>query len=169
MLIDWGPNPDGSRSPDGMEPGRGHRVNMLRSDLPNPCDPNSPGLGSYDEIGIGIVNGTGNLANKNYITQDFGYRCDRDSGHGYVVGVVYKDTDGDGVYSMGEGLGGVTLTFQARHGGATTTTNPWGGYQIRLQSADWYVTVSGPGIDTPISQGFFNTGRVNKRLNFVVT
>jgi serralysin len=166
MLIDWGDNPNGSRTPDGMEPGRPHRFNMLTSQLSpnNPCNPN-PGLGSYDEVGIGIVPGSGKM----YITQDFGYRCNRDSGHGYVVGVVYRDTNRDGVYSMGEGLGGVTLSFQARNARGTATTNPWGGYQILLESADWVVNLSGPGINSPIPQkGFFITGRANEHLNFVV-
>ena len=118
MLIDWGPGPDG------MESGRGHRVNMLTKDLPNPCG-QAPGLGSYDEIGIGVVS-----SDKMYITQDFGYRCNRDFGHGYVVGVVFRNIHQDGVYSLGSGVGGVTLQFHSRVGTATATTNPWGGYQF---------------------------------------
>jgi hypothetical protein len=155
MLIDWG------SGPDGMERGRGHRINMLTKNLPNPCA-QPPGFGSYDEIGIGVVS-----SDKMYITQDFGYRCNRDSGHGYVVGVVFRNINQDGVYSMGSGVGGVTLQFQSRVGTATTTTNPWGGYQILLESADWIANVAGPGINTQF--GFFNTGRVNKHLNFVIS
>jgi hypothetical protein len=162
MLIDWGPGDNG------METGRGHRVNMLTSGLPNACG-EVGSVGTYDEIGIGIVPGSGSSSAKRYITQDFGYRCNREPGYGYVVGVVYGSGPfRHGVYAPGAGFGGVTLTFQSRIGDASTTTNPWGGYQILLRSADWYATVSGPGINNPINFGFFNTGRVNVHLNFVV-
>ena len=33
---------------------------------------------------------------------------------------------------------------------------------------DWVVDVSGPGITTRLHDGFFITGRINRRLNFVV-
>jgi hypothetical protein len=165
MVIDWGTNPDGSPSLDGMEPGRGHRVNMLTHNLPFPCDPSQTLTVTYDEIGISIVNGTGSLASTMYITQDFGFRCDRDLGHGYMVGVVFRDVNGDGLYSMGSGVGGATLNFVGVHGHhpATTTTNPFGGYQILLPGGDYGVSVNG------IFQGSMPiTGRINTRWNFVV-
>ena len=164
-LIDWGPNRDSTRTSDGMLPGRGHRTNMLSRGI-DCCGRDPLYDARFYEIGIGIAHGS---SGKLYITEDFGSPCDRDPGRGYVVGVVYRDSNHDGVYSMGEGLGGVTVTFQHGRQLSTATSNAWGGYQILLEHADWHATVSGPGIKTPVNDAFDLTIGANKHINFRIT
>ena len=92
----WGFVVDFGAGPGGMQPGRGHRTNMI-----NP---------RFREVGPGgVPNGNG-LS----VTHDLGSRDTRMAG-----GVVYIDLKGSGFYDLGEGLGHVTIT--SSDGGAVTT------------------------------------------------
>jgi hypothetical protein len=72
------------------------------------------------------------------VTEDFGRR----SGQYFVVGVVYQDTNRDGLYSMGEGVGGVTVSTS--HGYYAHTSGS-GGYAIPLAATSGSVTVRAEG------------------------
>jgi hypothetical protein len=92
----WGFVVDFGAGPGGMQPGRGHRTNMM-----NP---------RFREIGPGgVPNGNG-LS----VTHDLGSRDTRMAG-----GVVYIDSNGNGFYDVGEGLGNVTIT--SSDGGSVLT------------------------------------------------
>ncbi len=80
--------------------GRGHRVNMVDSD--------------FSEVGLGVatgpyVSGTGTWR-AFFATQDFGHPLG--DGRPRLLGVAYRDRDGDGEYDGDEALGGVTVRGQ---------------------------------------------------------
>ena len=127
FAIDWGLGPDGIQDPPG------HRINMMDS--------------QFREIGIGIVDGLdGNSTGPLIITQDFGNRADLNNP--YLLGVVYTDADGDGVYDEGEGVGGVSVRAEGTNGTFTATSLNAGGYQISLPAGEYTVTFSGEAFST---------------------
>ena len=102
FLIDWGPGGTG-----GMQPGRGHRVNLIRP--------------SFNEIGIGAIP----HGNKYSVIQNFGAR----RGLRFAGGVAYKDKNNNGFYDVGEGLEGVKITA----GGQSVKTWSSGAYTLQLK------------------------------------
>ncbi|MEM7246513.1 MAG: hypothetical protein AAF533_14270 [Acidobacteriota bacterium] len=153
--IDWGGGTpaepgDDPEPADGMQDPPGHR-HTIHSD-------------AMREIGIGIVNGSkssnplsqaqwntlypDNLhgawrsnVGPQLVTQNFGSRDDLDP---FITGVVYYDIDMDGFYSVGEGIGGLTV----RADGRTGTTAPSGGYAVPVGAGTHEVEVFGLGFGT---------------------
>jgi len=78
---------DNGAGPGGMQPGRGHRGNMIN--------------GGFREIGLGAVPHDGHLST----THDLGSHKGRVAG-----GVVYIDANGNNFYDIGEGLGNITIS-----------------------------------------------------------
>ena len=116
-------------------PGRGHRVNILRSD--------------YEEIGIS--NGSGeNYSDRGFYnppgnavltTQNFGFGS---ATNPFLTGVVYDDTIiNDDFYTVGEGLASITVSAVSSLGTFSTTTYDTGGYQLQLAPDTYQVTFSG--------------------------
>jgi len=104
FLVDSGPGGTG-----GMQPGRGHRMNMANR--------------VYKEIGPGAVPHDGRLS----VTHNFGTRPERFAG-----GVIYSDLNRNGLYDVGEGRGGVAISASD---GATATTWASGAYTLVLKGA----------------------------------
>ncbi len=123
FVIDWG------SGPYGMQPGRGHRVNLM-----------SP---AYREVGIGVTPETdpGTEVGPMVVTQDFGARFGQTEP--YLLGVVFADANDNRLYTSGEGLGGVTVTAAGPSGSFTTKTWASGGYQMTLEPGQYTVTFSG--------------------------
>ncbi|WOO39858.1 CAP domain-containing protein [Rubellicoccus peritrichatus] len=152
--IDWGNTPNGIQDPPG------HRSAIM--DFNNPDDP-------FTEIGIGIRPDT-NTAGTTVlgplvVTQDFG-RPSNDVD--YIVGVVYSDDDGDGFYSEGEGISGITITPD--QGDFFAVTSSSGGYAIPMENVSGTVTVtaSGSALGSNQSQQFtFNNQSV--KLDFTTS
>jgi hypothetical protein len=80
FLVDWGPGPDG------LLPGRGHRLTLV-SHAP-------------DQVGIALLPHGSNMA----CVQVYGR-----SGRRWAGGIVWRDKDGDGAFDASEGLGGVSV------------------------------------------------------------
>ncbi|MFO0747078.1 MAG: CAP domain-containing protein [Myxococcota bacterium] len=100
------------KSPSGMLEGRGHRVNMLRPEL--------------REVGTGRF-----ARERDFIfCEGFG---DRKDAVRLAGGVVYVDKDGDGFYSLGEGVGGVVVSASD---GTSTKTWKSGGWALELKGKD---------------------------------
>jgi hypothetical protein len=111
------------------------------------------------QVGIGILQSTpGPLAN--YYSID---SASTFSSHPFLTGVVFRDTNGNGKYAIGEGLGGVTITVS---GVGTTTTFDSGGYSIPISPGTYTVTASGGGLPTAVTQTV-TIGSTNVRVNLV--
>ena len=103
----WGFVVDHGEGPGGMQPGRGHRRNMI---------------GDFREVGPGAVpHGKDRLS----VTHNFGSRDLRMAG-----GVVYIDLNGNAFYDVGEGLGGVQVSAG---GDASVLTWRSGAYSLDLK------------------------------------
>jgi hypothetical protein len=122
FLIDWGVST------------KGHRGNLLQ--------PNTPDSQTYNEVGVGIVaSGPGSSIGPFVMTQDFGRQANSAP---QVVGVVFKDKDGDNFYTPGEGKGGMTVEvddFATGKEVAQTQTWDSGGYKIPLSAGKYTVKV----------------------------
>lgn len=105
--IDWG------NDADGMQTGRGHRVNIHRSDV--------------REIGIGIYNGVNGPVGPQLVTQDF---AQTSANTPFLTGVVYHDLNSNEFYDLGEGLGGVQVDVTGANYFAVTAAS--GGYAVPL-------------------------------------
>ncbi|MDR9403806.1 MAG: Hint domain-containing protein [Halothece sp. Uz-M2-17] len=115
-------------------PGRGHRVTLMNN--------------TYREIGVssleGIFTSDGTDYNAVMTTQDFA----ASNSNPFLTGVVYDDnlvTDDD-FYTVGEGIGGVTVTAVDTTNASntfTTSTLTAGGYHIELPSGTYNITFSG--------------------------
>ncbi len=124
FLIDWGVSD------------LGHRINMLQPD---------PSAQSFNEVGVGIADGSNNGLSNDVVTMDFGTR----STQPYLLGFAYAPGS-DGVYQAGEGRGGVTVSATALDAsgqptGATSTQQTWdasGAYEMQLAPGKYAVTAS---------------------------
>ncbi|WP_293086220.1 cadherin domain-containing protein, partial [Okeania sp. SIO3B5] len=117
-------------------PRRAHRVSLM-----NP---------NFQEIGVSSLQGqftssSGTTFNAVMSTQDFAYSA---AGGPFITGVAYTDavTDDD-FYTVGEGIGGITVTAVDTANSANTfTTTTWnsGGYSLDVDpNATYDVTFSG--------------------------
>ncbi len=133
FLIDWG------------VPDDGHRDNLLQ--------PGTPDAQQYTEVGIGIVaTQPGSSVGPNVITQDFGRPANFQP---QVVGVVYDDSNGNKMYDVGEGQGGVTIVVDDMNGNFVDETTTWGsgGYQIPLGPGSYNITAIENGQVVQTQQG----------------
>jgi len=132
---------------DAQEPGRGHRLNILDGD--------------FRQMGIGAETGVFAQGGHNYnvvmTTQDFA-ASDADPGP-FLVGVVYRDSNGDGFYTAGEGATGVTITPATGKYYAVSSTS--GGFALPLTglSGTLQVTFSGGPLASPVTKSIALTGQ----------
>jgi len=145
LNIDWGGGP---YSVNGIQFPPGHRRTIMGL-LKYPGDPNNYTYPDYREVGIAIIPYTsgpevevplGPLV----ISQDFG-RVSTDT---FLLGVVYNDSDGDGFYTPGEGVSGVTV--MPASGDYYAVTSASGGYAIPFSghSGPVLLTISGGGLSS---------------------
>jgi hypothetical protein len=128
----------------------GHRVNLMN--------------GNFEEIGIGIYEGPFDGFNALVTTQNFAHSGATPSP--FAVGVVYYDFNSNGVYDVGEGIGGVRVDVS----GSTyyTFTADAGGYALPIPSgaAGRTVTLSGLGFALEQNHGF--PGDRNGKVDFAL-
>lgn len=118
---------------DAGVPDLGHRHQLLAYD---------PMFQNQLQAGVGVVlGGTGPY--QNYYTIDTAASTD---GRPFLTGVVYYDTNHNGRYDIGEGLGGVTVAVA---GVGSIATWGSGGYSLQLNPGTYTVTFSGPGLAAP--------------------
>ncbi|MBY0526055.1 MAG: hypothetical protein K2R98_21855 [Gemmataceae bacterium] len=133
---------------DDGQPDLGHRRHLLAIDSV---------FGNHLQVGVGITTGSGFYGT--YYT--INTVSDADS-RPFLTGVVYNDLNSNGVYDVGEGISGVTITVQGVGAVAAFDT---GGYSFRLNPGSYTVTASGGGLASPIAQTV-TVGTTNARLNF---
>jgi uncharacterized protein YkwD len=145
FLIDWG------------VPTKGHRGNLLQ--------PGTSDSKTYSDVGIGIVATQPNSSVGPYVmTQDFGRQA---TSQPQVVGVVYKDNDGDNFYTPGEGQGGLTVEVDDSTGKEVAQTQTWasGGYQVPLTPGSYTVKVFDSG-GNPVQSKNVTIGSDNVEADF---
>src|SRR2546423_14269430 len=138
---------------DQTVPGRGHR--------------NTTMLAFFREIGIGITAGTDNGQNNTwdslYTVQNFGTQVNSTP---FVTGVVYQDTNGNGFYDPGEGIGGIRVDVAGSNFFAITS--PSGGYSVPVPgNGSFPVTFSGGSITTTQITANIVNG-LNAKIDLVV-
>ncbi len=111
FIVDRGPEGTG-----GMQPGRGHRVNIF-------ADKFREYGGSYLPHG-----------NKASVTQMFGTR----GGGRFAGGVAYVDKNKNGFYDIGEGMGGIQMSG----GGKTAKTWKSGAYSLAIGGGKVAITAA---------------------------
>lgn len=117
--------------------GRGHRSTTM--------------LAFFREIGVGISVGTDTGPDSQgvirtwdslYIVQNFGSQSTTAP---FITGVVYQDTNGNGFYDPGEGIGGVRVDVAGSNFFAISSSS--GGYSVPVPGNGSYnVTFSGGGL-----------------------
>jgi len=114
---------------DWAVPGRGHRENLMNA--------------AFRDFGVGLVaeSSASTRVGPLVTTQNFGSRFDY--GNPFLLGVVYRDTNTNGRYDAGEGVGGVNVQVVGPAGTFTTTTMSAGGYQLKVPGGTYTVTASG--------------------------
>ncbi|MFN4140372.1 CAP domain-containing protein [Aestuariivirga sp.] len=95
----------------------GHRLNLLND--------------NFREAGIGSITGTFTSGGTNYnalmTTQNFA----KSGSNSFVTGVIYNDTSNDDFYSIGEGVGGRTVTLLQNGSTVSAVANQQaGGYSL---------------------------------------
>ncbi len=86
------------------------------------------------------------------------------TGNGQLIGLVYEDTDGNGIYTAGEGLPDLAVTIDQ---GADSDfaqeirTNAAGGYSLDLPAGDYRVTAAVDTVDTE-TIALFGQIRINE-------
>lgn len=138
LNVDWGESSDPS-SPcysadfvdQGMQNPAGHRISIHN--------------GSFNEAGIGVINGSNGSVGPQLLTQDFG-----GSAATYITGVVYQDADNNNFYSARsdtehEGVGGVRIDVEGSVFYTLSTAS--GAYALPVDGdGNYTVTFSGAGI-----------------------
>lgn len=120
---------------------------------------------NYREIGVG-VRIADDFFSSVYGTEKFANR----SGNSFITGVAFSDhVINDNFYSVGEQLGGVTISAQRTTGGAplVTTTGPSGGYSLQAAAGTYVVTASGGPLAAPMQQTI-TIGSQNVKVDFIV-
>ncbi len=140
-VIDWGTGGTG-----GMQPNRGHRVNML-----NPL---------YNQVGSAITPFSSSLVSTQFFAKV-------SSAQKMAVGAIFEDRNDTGWYEAGEGIGGVQVVFEGSAGRFTTTSMSAGGYQIVLPAGTYSVTASGGGMKHSITQSNVTIGASNVWQNLI--
>lgn len=130
-----------------------HRPNLLNGDY------KEAGIAQVlrdDHVSGGMLFTASTLTNK-FGTVDFEGR--------FLTGVAYADSDGDGFYSLGEGVAGVTITVGAQNAGTASA----GGYALDLgaQAEPVSVQIDWQGQSLMATLGFAPEGWDNVKLDIV--
>lgn len=128
LAIDWG---DDNNNPNdgygtGIQNPAGHRDAFLNN--------------SYREAGFSVLTDDDSATDVGpyVVTQLFGNRSAvTDS---WLVGVAYDDIDNDTFYSVGEGLGNITVNISGNNFNTSVQTSSAGGYQTLLPSGSYTVS-----------------------------
>lgn len=144
--IDWGDS--GTGSVGGMQDPPGHRMNIH-----NPA---------FRELGMGLIEGSGTNVGPLLITQNFATEIGRDQP--FITGVAWIDTNNNGVYDPGEGVGGVVVTVEGERFYAVTADA--GGYAIPVPGDGHYTVTFSSGENPPRSKGVLVENNENVKLDY---
>lgn len=115
----------------------GHRTNLMND--------------AFKEVGLGVLVGQFSGYNAVMTTQNFA----KSGTSSYLTGVIFDDKVlNDDFYTVGEGLGGITVTARRQSDNTvfTTTTFGSGGYQLALVPATYQITFSGGSLGSAVTR-----------------
>jgi uncharacterized protein YkwD len=128
LAIDWG---KGANTVDGIQTPALHRQNLMSTFV--------------TEVGVSAIETNINAPiGPLVVTEDFGTRAALD-GKGWLLGVAFQDTNNNGWYNAGEGLGDVSINITGINGtnfSDTIAVAPAGGYQELLNPGQYRVDFS---------------------------
>lgn len=161
LNIDWGSGANGSSF--GMQEPRGHRLGLMAAN------------GDWSNVGVAIIEESNGSTDVGPEVMTINYlRANSSSVNHYnsfIVGTVWSDGDGNGIYDPGEGIGGVTV--EPDIGGFYAVTGDAGGYAIPAVNPGTYtVTFTGEALDQDyvrvVSKGAESV-RLDLALDFLET
>jgi hypothetical protein len=137
---------------DQSVPGRGHRMSMM--------------LTYWREIGIGVTagkdNDQGTIWDSLYTVQNFGKLANSTP---FITGVLYQDTNGNGFYDPGEGIGGIRVDVPGSNFFAITS--PSGGYSVPVPGNGNYTATFSGGAFGNQPKPVTVSNSLNAKLDFV--
>ena len=137
---------------DTTVPGRGHRMSMM--------------LTYWREIGIGISagrdSGQSNTWDSLYTVQNFGKLANSTP---FITGVVYQDTNGNGFYDPGEGIGGIRVDVPGSNFFAITSSS--GGYSVPVPTNGNYTATFSGGALSNVQRPVTVANGSNAKLDLV--
>lgn len=113
----------------------------------------------YNEIGIGIVAGSSGGVGPLLVTADFGSNSTV-----YVTGVAYRDTNRNGFYDAGEGLGGLRVEVAGSAYYAITSSS--GGYSVPVNGNGTYTVEFSGGGQPKWSTTAQVSGNLSKKVDY---
>ncbi len=137
---------------EGLFRSPGHRRNILYE--------------SFDEIGLGVLDGlyhrNGNTFNAVMVTQKYALSAGTPGPR--IVGVVYRDTNANAFYDIGEGVAGVTVRITGSDTHAVTSSS--GGYALPYSGDSGPIAIefSGGTLPLPVVVEIEATGK-NAKLD----
>jgi hypothetical protein len=139
--VDWGPGPGGMQTPPE------HRNNNHSS--------------TFREIGVGVSLGTNQSVGPQVVTEEFGVR---DNAPPFIIGVVYQDSNGNGMYDAGEGIGGVRVDVAGADFFAVTASS--GGYVVPVAGNGAFTVNFSGGSVSPSQQTATITNGNNVKVDY---
>jgi len=124
---------------EGLFKSPGHRVNILN--------------GNFRELGVGQKQGYFFTDGNNYLSSMLTQNFARSGSSYYLTGVVYSDTNNNDFYDVGEGMSGVTISFNGKSYPVYAT----GAYTIPVSNGTYNLTITGDSLGTAV----YHTLQVN--------
>jgi hypothetical protein len=124
---------------EGLFKSAGHRVNILGA--------------NFRELGIGQIQGRFLSNGTNYLSSMLTENFARSGSSYYLTGVVYNDANNNDFYDVGEGLSGVTISFNGKSYPAYAT----GAYSIPVSNGTYNLTVTGDSLGAAV----YHTVQIN--------
>lgn len=124
---------------EGLFKSPGHRVNILN--------------GNFRELGVGQKQGYFFTDGNNYLSSMLTQNFARSGSSYYLTGVVYSDTNNNDFYDVGEGMSGVTISFNGKSYPVYAT----GAYTIPVSNGTYNLTITGDALGAAV----YHTLQVN--------
>lgn len=117
---------------EGLFKSPGHRVNILN--------------GNFRELGVGQKQGYFLSDGRNYLSSMLTQNFARSGSSYYLTGVVYSDNNKNDFYDVGEGMSGVTISFNGKSYPVYAT----GAYTIPVSNGTYNLTITGDSLGAAV-------------------
>jgi uncharacterized protein YkwD len=135
---------------EGLFKSPGHRVNILN--------------GNFRELGVGQKQGNFLSDGRNYLSSMLTQNFARSGSNYYLTGVVYSDNNNNDFYDVGEGISGVTISFNGKSYPVFAT----GAYTIPVSNGTYNLTITGDALGAAVYHNVQVNG-ANRKVDVVKT